>query len=271
MVTFASKYSLLHYEVMGSGKPLLMINGYTDSMQDWDIHFIEQLAEKNQLIFIDYWGTGNSNISNITFATFTYLVEDISLLLKHLDIEKTSLVGRSMGGYLVQEFCDNFFYLVDKIILICTSAGGKNRFYSNNPMVMADLRSLSTLSETQKFQKMHELIFPGNTFSISEEEFNNRKVKLSKDQQIKVSLETEKLQLEATNMWFEKVNKSSLTINCPALIISGDQDYITPQENSEILHKKIPHSILKIIQNTGHGLVTQQPLLIAEEINKFLN
>jgi pimeloyl-ACP methyl ester carboxylesterase len=42
------------------------------------------------------------------------------------------------------------------------------------------------------------------------------------------------------------------TINCPTLVISGDEDVIIPPKEAEALHRAIPGSTLKIFPRVGH-------------------
>ncbi len=58
-------------------------------------------------------------------------------------------------------------------------------------------------------------------------------------------------------------------IKCPTLILWGEKDSITPLPRAYLIHKKIPHSKLKVFKDLKHGLPLVAPDLIAWEIEKW--
>ena len=61
------------------------------------------------------------------------------------------------------------------------------------------------------------------------------------------------------------------TIKCPALIISGTKDAITPPEYQKKMHKKIKHSQLVDFPYGSHATQMDMPNLVNISIEKFLN
>jgi pimeloyl-ACP methyl ester carboxylesterase len=56
----------------------------------------------------------------------------------------------------------------------------------------------------------------------------------------------------------------------PALILTGDQDIMTPPENAHYLHEKIPASVLAVIPGAGHMLMLEKPGEINQAILAFI-
>ncbi len=48
-------------------------------------------------------------------------------------------------------------------------------------------------------------------------------------------------------------NERAKEISCPVLFLHGDQDFVVPLSQAELLHKKLPNSELIVLQGEGHG------------------
>jgi pimeloyl-ACP methyl ester carboxylesterase len=59
-------------------------------------------------------------------------------------------------------------------------------------------------------------------------------------------------------------------IDCPALVIVGDQDAITPVSDARILFERIPHAELAIIEDAGHLSNLERPDLFTDRVASFL-
>ena len=49
------------YRRLGSGRPLIVLNGLAATSADWHPSFIDRLASANEIIFLDNRGIGASN------------------------------------------------------------------------------------------------------------------------------------------------------------------------------------------------------------------
>jgi pimeloyl-ACP methyl ester carboxylesterase len=59
-------------------------------------------------------------------------------------------------------------------------------------------------------------------------------------------------------------------IQCPALIVAGEEDRMFPLEHSRALAEGIPGARLEIVPGGSHGLVIEQPARVAEILKDFL-
>ena len=59
-------------------------------------------------------------------------------------------------------------------------------------------------------------------------------------------------------------------IDTLTLIICGKKDILVPSQNSEILAENIPGARLILLDDVGHAMFTQKPILLAKTINDFL-
>ncbi|MFL5279730.1 MAG: alpha/beta fold hydrolase [Rhodopila sp.] len=94
--------SKIHYEVDGTGPPLVLQHGFTQCISDWfEEGYISALRPRYQLILIDARGHGASDKPHDTAAyTLDRRVADVTVVLDALSIEKAHFWGYSMGGWI---------------------------------------------------------------------------------------------------------------------------------------------------------------------------
>lgn len=109
----------LYYEVKGQGHPLVFIHGGLLSSAEWNEQF-HPFAEHYRTIRYDVRGFGKSETRKLPYSN----TEDLSDLLRFLGVEKTYLVGGSMGGAIAVDFALEHPAMVDALILVGPSVGG---------------------------------------------------------------------------------------------------------------------------------------------------
>ena len=90
----------IHFEQEGSGPPVVLQHGLTDSIASWyEYGYVDALAPRYGLILIDARGHGASDKPHepTAYAGST-LALDVVAVLDHLGIERASYFGHSMGG-----------------------------------------------------------------------------------------------------------------------------------------------------------------------------
>lgn len=121
----AESLTNIHYEIFGTGIPILIINGGPGMNSQG----FKEVAEKISLfgfstIIYDQRGTGKSHLDEISEKTMNMdlMVKDIEALRKNLKIDKWVLMGHSFGGMLAYNYAVKF---PDRTLgLIQSSSGG---------------------------------------------------------------------------------------------------------------------------------------------------
>ncbi|RBW71331.1 2-succinyl-6-hydroxy-2,4-cyclohexadiene-1-carboxylate synthase [Bacillus taeanensis] len=112
-----------YVEIEGEGPPLLLLHGFTGSLQTW-APFLPMLTKKHKVITIDIIGHGLSQSpENAARYTMENVSADLLSLLNQLEIEKINIVGYSMGGRLALYFAHKYPERVNKLILESSSPG----------------------------------------------------------------------------------------------------------------------------------------------------
>src|SRR5215472_5024966 len=102
----------LYYETLGQGHPLVLIHGGYVDRRMWDDQF-HAFAEDYCVIRYDVRGFGKSELPPVPYADR----QDLYDLLKCLGIEKTYLLGLSLGGIIAIDFTLDHPSMVDALIL----------------------------------------------------------------------------------------------------------------------------------------------------------
>ena len=96
MSSIVTRQGILHYEVMGRGKPLLLLHGWLESWRIWH-DTMEYLSRHYRTYALDFWGFGDSDTERTAYRVDDF-VEMVRYFMDYLGIRKAPIVGHSMGG-----------------------------------------------------------------------------------------------------------------------------------------------------------------------------
>src|SRR5215471_2063808 len=111
------------YRRIGTGRPLVILNGFAATSADWDPAFTYGLASSNELILVDNRGIGQSTDDGRPFD-IAQLADDALRVVEALGITRVNVLGWSMGGFIAQMLTVQHPGRVSKLILLSTNAGG---------------------------------------------------------------------------------------------------------------------------------------------------
>ena len=112
----------LAFDDCGAGHSLLLLTGLGSSRFGWWKQ-IAPFAEKFRVVAMDHRDAGESGR-----ATEAYTIDDMANdavgVIQNLGFAPTFVLGYSMGGFIALALTLQYPELVDKLILVSTSAGG---------------------------------------------------------------------------------------------------------------------------------------------------
>ena len=112
-----------HVEIHGNGDPLVLLHGFSGATSTW-ASVVEELADDCQLIVLDLLGHGASDAPpDIPSYRMESVAADIIDLLGELGLEKTNLLGYSMGGRLALFLSLHYPTRIRSLILESASPG----------------------------------------------------------------------------------------------------------------------------------------------------
>lgn len=102
MSAITTSGKLVHYEVLGRGRPVILLHGWVGSWRYW-IPTMQILQNKYRVYAIDFFGFGDSakDPEQYTLERQVTLLDDF---MTQLAIPKAALIGHGLGALIATEF-----------------------------------------------------------------------------------------------------------------------------------------------------------------------
>ena len=264
------------------GDPILMVHGLGAQLVHWPIHLINFLQANNfRPITYDNRDVGlSSRFLNtpsfvIDYVKYflrlpiksEYTIDDMASdginLLDTLNIKKTHIFSTSMGGMIAQIISAQYPERVKSFTLIASTAStpspinapkkavrdimmerSKNPNASHEEILEREIRMVSLIGMDGRI--------------VDTPEFREETIRNLDRAQDGSGYARQLLSILASKDRLKKIQK----IKAPTLIIHGKNDPMIHVKNAYKMHKLIPHSKLKIIENMRH-------LIEPEVLNQF--
>jgi pimeloyl-ACP methyl ester carboxylesterase len=257
----------IYYERQGSGTPLLLINGWGGNLDSWSKEMVALFARKHLVITMDNRGTGRSGKPDYPY-TMDMMAADSASVIDALDIEKSHVMGFSMGGIITQTFGLNYPEKTLSLVLCGTQAGGIHRI-SSDPQVQLDLALIANpLPEMTERDRTIKLLYL--LYSADYVEKNLEKL-IADETYSDYPTPTYALNRQSQAIAGFDSYDSLPDMKFPVLVMTGTDDVLVPPENSGILAERIPNAELIRISGCGHGFLKQKTRESVLNILQFLD
>ncbi len=252
----------ISYRTIGSGQPLLLITGYSATMDMWDPVVLKELSSRYRVIIFDNRGIGKTTASEKPF-TIELFAEDTIGLMDALQIKKAHVLGWSMGSFIATEVSLRRPDRVGKLIIY-----GGNCGWQNKEVVQAApevVNSLTNLSGTprERSRRLIRVLYPEKWLQDHPDFLKG--LPRPKDP---VSPATIARQGQAMGEWKGTCGRMA-EIAQPTLVITGTEDVVVPPANALLLVSRIPGSWL-IRMPGGHANMYQYPETFSRALLTFL-
>jgi pimeloyl-ACP methyl ester carboxylesterase len=246
--------SIKYYDV-GSGPPLLLIHGLGGDADEWAFCF-EPLSQRHRVLALDLLGFGRSDKPLIDY-TIAGFVEVVDRSLKTLGVERPTLIGSSLGGWIASAFALKHPDSISKLVL-ADSAG-----------VWANLTELGMdphVSTRAHMSEVFDRVFHDKRLVTDE------LVDLAYEQHLaRGDGHTIASLVRNLGSGGERLDSVISRIQAPTLIVWGQQDEIIPLAAGELTHQLIRGSELVVIPECGHVPALEKPAEFVEHVVRFLN
>jgi len=250
------------YRAMGSGQPLLLITGYSATMDMWDPVMLKELSSRYRVIVFDNRGVGKTTASEKPF-TIELFAEDTVGLMDALKIKKAHVLGWSMGSFIATEVSLRHPDRVGKLILYGGNCGWQNKeVVQAAPEVMNSLTNLSG-TPGERSLRLVRVLFPAKWLQDHPDFLKG----LPRPKE-PVSSATIARQGQAMGAWTGTCGRMG-EIAQPTLVITGKEDVVVPPANALLLVSRIPGSWL-IRMPGGHANMYQYPESFSRALLTFL-
>lgn len=264
MACFVFENKRVHYEEYGRGKPLVLLNGIMMSCVSW-AEFIEPFSAHNRLILVDFLDQGKSErMEDEGPYTQAVQVEVVRALLDHLDLDQVSLMGISYGGEVALQFSVAYPERVERLMLFNTTA-------RTGPWLgdIGDAWNLAAGDPDAYYLTTIPVIY-SPAFYRRKNDWLNRRRELLRPLFASPSFIRAMIRLTNSARDYD-VSQRLHEIKAPTLVVSCQQDYLTPVEEQQLLSARIPKSEYVVIPDCGHASMYEKPLLFSSLVLGFTN
>lgn len=223
----------LAYDVVGAGRPLVLLHAFPFDHRIW-----ERLdVPGRQLILPDLRGFGETPLRPYVLAD---LADDVASLLDALGLARATIGGLSMGGYVALAFAARHPGRLEALILADTKAGPDSpEARQAREESIALVRSHGVGAYVDK--QLPRLLAPAAGEPLRDE---LRRLGRQAPEGVIAGLEALRDRPD---------RRSELSrIACPALVIVGSDDVLTPPSEAQTMATALPNARLVQIVGAGH-------------------
>ncbi len=248
------------YDEAGYGTPVVLLHGFPFNRSMWSDQ-IEALTLRHHVLAPDLRGHGETTVTTEP-ATMEEMARDVSALMEKLNISRAAVCGLSMGGYVALALYRMFPLRARALILADTRPG-------------ADSEEAKANRETQAAKALQEgmagiadALLP-KLLSPKTVARNPAVVARVREMILKTNPQGGAAALRGMAQRRDQTAFLSRVV-CPALIVVGREDMITPLPEAELMHREIGGSRLKVIEDAGHVSNMEQPETFNGALTRFL-
>jgi len=246
----------VHYVDAGTGSPVILLHGLADDVGVWE-SAIAPLAAKYRVVALDQIGFGRSDKPLLNYRVSTF-VDFLDGFLNELKIERASLVGNSLGGWIAADFALTHPERINRLVL-CDAAGYAALSKTMDPRALSALR----LASRDDIRYLGPLTFRDKRFY--EDVDLAFKQRLATGDSYTVSRI-----LDSMIRGEDVLDNRLAAIKQPTLILWGREDRLIPLNFAERFHKEITGSRLEVIDNCGHMPHVECPKEFVTAVLEFL-
>ncbi|MER6981978.1 alpha/beta fold hydrolase [Streptomyces carpinensis] len=258
------------YRRLGSGGevPLVMLQHFTGNLDNWDPGLVDALAAEREVILVDYPGVASSTGTPAT--TVAEMARQMITFTAALELERIDLLGFSIGGFAAQDMALIRPRLIRRLILAGTGPKGAPGMHGWRKDIETHARATVPTAE----DLLYIFFAHTDTSRAKGQQFLGRFSARGENRDVPSSLAARDAQYDAVLEWGIPDHSAlqRLTgIQCPTLIVQGDNDLMIPTKASYLMAGLIPDARVRIYPDAAHASLFQYPAEVAKDVNEFLS
>jgi pimeloyl-ACP methyl ester carboxylesterase len=238
------------YRVVGSGPPLVMIQGYGWTIEQWDPRLVHALAEHHRVVMFDNSGVGRTRQLAVPFS-IDDMAGQASALISTLQLGRPDVLGWSLGGAVAQALAVLHPDQVGRLVLCATFPG--NGSDQQPPPAAAPNRSDFPADQAGAYAAFKAAIAEYPAASGPAPAVAGQSAAMSD--------------------WLvgqDPAGRETSHITAPTLIADGTEDQLDLVANDHTLAGLIHGSKLELYPDAGHAFLFQDWSRFAALVNSFL-
>eukprot|EP00127_Corallochytrium_limacisporum_P002797 Clim_evm10s141 gene=Clim_evmTU10s141 len=246
--------------------PLVLIHGLGCTNNDWG-DFVSKFPTERTVITLDNRGIGESTVPEQPF-TLADMADDVASLLDHLQIKEAAVMGVSMGGMIAENFAIKYADRCKKLILGCTTFGGKETVASKESKEFFKMQQRMLQEKWDRERGTRESM----KFAFPEawRKANPERYEWEIQNQLKSRRTAKGYMYHIMAIQGHDMKDELHKIECPTLVIHGTEDHVIPVENGKLVSMCIKQSVFAQLNGEGHNFWASAGEPSARAIETFI-
>ena len=259
----------VHAIAKGEGRPLVLLHGITLRSDVWAPQF-HQLADRFRVIAVDLRGHGDSKPGSAGFG-IDRLADDLATLLVELDLHHAIVVGHSMGGMTVMQFCgahpEVLAERVDGLVFVATRAHQVFPPYIDRGARALVGRGQSMVDRGRPLPARANVTTGAARLAFGD---HPSKKAIGIVAEMGRSMPHEHLVPSLGGLIEHDAREALRATSTPSLVIVGTRDLLTPVPAGRHLAHLLPDAEFVVLPRAGHQLMQERPDELAELLDAFV-
>jgi pimeloyl-ACP methyl ester carboxylesterase len=258
--TVRTRLGVVGYRMVGTGPPLVLIMGYTGTMEAWDPRFVDALAAHHRVVIFDNAGIGRTR-QLAAPLTIDAMADQTSALIGALGLGRPDVLGWSMGGMIAQALAVRHPAQVRRLVL-CATYPGVGTVQPSRTAIGALISGNPQGLITDLFPPDQAAAFSSFAASISRYPAHQP-----------APAAAAAAQGSAVSQWWagtDPAGREDARISAPTLVADGTVDRLDPVANAHALARLIPRAQLVLYPDAGHAFLFQEGKRFTSLIESFL-
>jgi pimeloyl-ACP methyl ester carboxylesterase len=250
---------IVHYEVYGRGRPVILLHGWLGSWGVWQ-ETMAYLGRYYRTYAIDFWGFGESGKKRTTYAVHDF-VTLVDQFMDHMGIARAPLVGHSMGGTVSLSVAIQFPERIDKVVVIGSPIVGSSLAL---PLKLAGYRMIAFIV----YHAMWVLKLGIRAAAPL----------ITKDRRWPgmIDQDLSRTTLESFLLSIASLRRTDLrpwlhSIRIPVMGMYGQRDVIVNPRQWQPLQAGISNAQIECFKQAGHFIMLDEPTSFMETLKAFLD
>lgn len=259
MSSITTDHGILHYEVYGRGKPVILLHGWLGSWGLWQ-ETMAFLGQYYRTYALDFWGFGESGRKLNTYQVNDF-IGMVDQFMEKMGIISAPLVGHSMGGTVSLSVAMRYPARVQKVTVIGSPIHGS----SLAPMLkLAGLRPIAWLlfSFFPLFRMGMRVYSPFISKAPRFSDMMDRDLSKTTLESFLISIST----LRKTDL---RPDLHKITV--PVMGMYGERDIIVHPRQWQPLQQGVPHARIERFAQSGHFIMMDEPKACMDKLKDFLD
>ncbi|MFL6651277.1 MAG: alpha/beta fold hydrolase [Sulfurifustaceae bacterium] len=247
--------------------PILLLQRYRGTMDDWDPLFLDLLAEEREIILLDNAGVGLS--TGKVPESIVGMAQNAAAFLDRLALRHVDVLGWSMGGCVAQQLALDRPKLVRRLILAGTGPGA----VADGPKPSEKVFQIM-LKPGNDDEDFLYLFFPETEQGRMEGLTHLRRLRQRREEPAPV-VKSESFKAQAAALKSFSTGATATLPHLarlvqPVLVANGHGDVMIPAYNSYVMAQRLPNALLILYPNAGHGFLFQHAAHFSRQVLEFL-